>query len=89
MAKTIKLSDIIKLDRLYVEIFSEEDSDYVDWKIVRDNEKSIDKILNKITKDKEEQSKIYDTIVHGFCDNDYVPMCNQLRKLGYTVLEGK
>ena len=50
------------------------------------------KIFRKITEDKEEQRKIYNAIydeIFNYEDCTYKPMCNNLRALGYTVVEGR
>lgn len=89
--KEIKLRDIAKIQYLYVGIFEEEDSEYPDYRIIRNKERAVDRILNCITDDKEEQKRIYECIEHGswnFEDRTFKPICDELRNLGYTILEG-
>lgn len=88
----IKLKDIAKVQRLYVEIFEEEDDDFVDHRKIRPKEMAIDRILNKITPNEEDQKKIYNIIcVQSWNqdDNTYKPICDELRKLNYIIEEGK
>jgi len=88
---TINLFYIAKIQRATMHIFEEQDSDFVDGRVVKANERAIDKWLNKITLDKDEQIKILDIIErNNFNTNDYTykPICDELRALGYTVIEG-
>lgn len=64
------------------------------WDCIIDNdERAIYEILNKYTKDKDEQNKIYSAFLHCQyldCDKDiygYVPrVINRLEKLGYKII---
>jgi len=79
---------IAKIQHLYMDIFEEEDSDYVDYRVIRPKERSIDKMLNSFTKDKEKQKEIYDTIIHYTWNNydmTFRPICNALREKGYEI----
>jgi 5-methylthioribose kinase len=87
--REIKLKDIAKINRLHLEIFSEQDEDYPDYRVIRPKEKAIDKILENITKDKIEQAEIYQAIAsETFNTNDitFKPICDNLRKLGYKII---
>ena len=89
--KEIKLIDIAKIQHWYIEIFSEEDSDYPNYKRIGQFNRHITRVLNSITKDKEEQRKIYDIIVHqswNMKDRTFKPICDDLRMLGYTIIQG-
>ena len=89
MSKEINLIDIAKLQKLYIDIFEEEDCDYPDYRIIRNKEKAVERILNKITNDEEEQRKIYDIIVHeswNMNDRTFKPICDGIRALGYKVI---
>lgn len=84
----IKLRDLVKINHLQMEIFEEEDSDYVDGRVVRSKERAIDRILNKISPNKEVQRIVY-TICnkHLFNTEDitFKPICDDLRSLGYEI----
>ena len=84
----IDLKDIVKLQNLYMEIFEEEDSDYVDRRVVAIKEKAVQRILDKITKEKFNQYEIWHVIQTqswNGTDNTYKPICGRLRKLGYEI----
>lgn len=88
MSKVIKLRDVARINNLYLEIFEEEDNDYVDRRKTSPRYKTIDRILENITKDKEEQKKIYEAITKetfNSLDYSYKPMCDNLRGLGYVI----
>lgn len=85
----IELKDIKKLQHLYMDIFYEEDEDYPNRRIVSNKERAVQRILDKITNNKEIQNNIYNTIIHYTWDNtDYTfkPICDGLRKLGYKIV---
>lgn len=89
MNKIIKMSEIVKITNLWMDIFYEEDSDYPDYRVIKPKEKAIDRILDTITADKEEQSKVYEIITDkNFFAKTYKPICDDLRKLGYAIVEG-
>lgn len=80
---------IARIQYLYMDIFEQEDSDYPDYRVIRPKEKSIDRMLNSFTKDKEKQEEIYKTIIHySWFDTDltFRPMCNALREKGYKII---
>lgn len=85
----IRLKDIIKIQHLEMGIFEEEDSDYVDYRIVRNKERAIYRILAKITSNIEEQEKIRKCIYDGmwnFEDITFKPICDEIKKLGHEVI---
>ena len=85
----INLKDIIKIQHLEMEIFEEEDGFPVDNRIVRNKERAIYNILEKITDDKEKQKEIRYIIYENMWnteDNTFKPICNALRKRGYEVV---
>lgn len=85
----INLKDIIKIQRLEMEIFEEEDGFPVDNRIVKNKERAIYKILNKISSDKNEQDKIRRIIYTGMWnqqDLTFKPICDEIRKAGYEVI---
>jgi len=87
--REIKLVDIAKLQHWYIEVFEEEDSDYPEYRRIAQFNKHIDRVLNEITKDAQEQKKILDIIVHqswNMTDRTFKPICDDLRVLGYTII---
>ena len=90
--KEISMSQIKKIAVLALEVFEEQDNVYPDMRTVRNKERAIQNTLKTISKDEEEQRKIYDAIekeIFNYEDCTYKPMCNNLRALGYTVVEGR
>ncbi|MDK4483575.1 hypothetical protein MVQ26_07345 [Fusobacterium necrophorum] len=88
--KEIYMSQIKSIAILCLEVFEEQDNVYPDMRIVRNKERAIQNTLRKITEDREEQRKIYvaiDKEIFNYEDCTYKPMCNNLKKLGYTVVE--
>lgn len=88
----IDFKDIVKLQRLYIEIFEEEDGYPVDYRVVRNKEKAQQRILDKITDDTILQNKIISAIGSGSwntSDNTYKPICDKLRELGFEIIGGK
>lgn len=91
MSKNILLKDIVKIQHLYIGIFEEEDSDYVDYRVVRNKERAVYRILDKYSSDPEEQKKIYNIIASGSWDTEdytFKTICNRIRELGYEVTGG-
>lgn len=89
-SKIIFLRDIVKLQYYYIEIFEEEDSDFVNYKRVGALYRQVYKILNSITDVEQDKTKIYDIIGHGSWnskDHSFKPICDDIRKLGYKVVE--
>ena len=85
----IDFKDIVKLQRLYIEIFEEEDGYPADYRVVRNKEKPQQRILDKITDDTILQNKIISAIGSGSWnseDNTYKPICDELRSLGFEIL---
>lgn len=88
--KEIYMSQIKKIAILALEVFEEQYNIYPDMRTVRNKERAIQNTLKIISKDQEEQRKIYDAIekeIFNYEDCTYKPMCNNLRNLGYTVVE--
>ena len=89
MSKEINLIDIAKLQKWYTDIFEQEDCDYPDYRVIGQKNRHTQRILNKITPNKEEQRKIYDIIVHeswNMKDRTFKPICDGIRALGYKVI---
>lgn len=86
---TIEFKDVVKLHRLYIEIFEEEDGFPVDYRIVKNKDRAYQRILNKITDDTILQNKIAIAISQGSWnskDNTYKPICDKLRELGFEII---
>lgn len=89
--REIKLYNIAKIQHWYIEIFGEEDSDYPNYRRIANFNRAIDRKLNEITDNKEEQQKIYNIIVYqswNMNDRTFKPICDDLRALGYTIIQG-
>lgn len=88
----IELKDIKKLQHFYIDIFSEEDEDYPDRRIIRNKERAVQKILDKITDRKFNQIEIWKVIQlksWDATDNTFKPICNRLRELGYEIVNNE
>lgn len=89
-SKIIFLRDIAKLQHYYIEIFEEEDSDYVNYARTGQLYRRVNETINKITDIEDDRRKIYDIIGHGSWNNHnktFKPICDEIRKLGYKVVE--
>lgn len=85
----IELKDIKKLQHLYIDIFSEEDEDYPDRRVINNKERAVQRILNKITDKKFNQIEIWKVIQiksWDTTDNTFKPICDRLRNLGYEII---
>ena len=85
----IKLKDIAKLQHLYIEIFTEEDEDYPDRRVISNKERAVQRILDKITDKRFNQIEIWKVIQlksWDDTDNTFKPICNRLRELGYIII---
>lgn len=90
----IDLRDIVKLQRLYIQIFTEEDNESPNRRIIAPKERAVQRILDNITTNKFNQIEIWKVIqlkTWDRSDNTYRPICNRLRELGYEIIneEGK
>ena len=86
----IRFKDIVRIQKLEIGIFEEEDSDYVDRRAVRNKERAIYKRLEKVTNDKNKQNEIRDCIYKNMWNTEdlsYKPICDELRALGYEVID--
>jgi hypothetical protein len=86
----IELKDIVKLQHLYIEIFTEEDEDYPDRRVIRAKEKAVQRILDKITNNRFNQGEIWKVIqLKSWDSNDktFKPICDRLRELGYKIVK--
>lgn len=85
----IELKDIVKLQHLHIDIFTEEDEDYPNKKIISNKERAVQRILDKITDKRFNQFEIWKVIqVKSWdtTDDTYRPICNRLRELGYEII---
>ena len=85
----LELKDIVKLQRLYIDIFTEEDEDYPNRRIINNKERAAQKILDKITDKKYNQIEIWKVIQiksWDTTDNTFKPICNRLRELEYEII---
>lgn len=85
----IELKDIKKLQHLYIDIFSEEDEDYPDRRVINNKERAVQRILDRITNKKFNQIEIWKVIQiksWDTADNTFKPICDRLRKLGYEII---
>lgn len=80
---------IVKLQAATIRKFAAEDSDYPDCRAIKANERAIQKWLDKITDDTDEQRQILDVIERGnwnMEDTTFKPIFDELRVLGYEVV---
>lgn len=90
--KKIQLRQVKKIFDLLFQIFEENDCDFPDRRVIKNKEKAINNILDKITKDKKERELILDNIekeMFNTKDYTYKPICDNLRCLGYTIIQGE
>nr|DAL21484.1 MAG TPA_asm: hypothetical protein [Caudoviricetes sp.] len=83
----IKLKDIVKLQHLYIDIFSEEDEDYPDNRVINNKERAVQRILDRITDKKFNQIEIWKVIQiksWDTTDNTFKPICDRLRNRRYS-----
>lgn len=84
--KYIKLKDVLNIEKLAMEIFEEEDNDYVDRRKLVPKEKAINKILSNITNDIYTQNEIYRVLTKGIPFNVIVLYLEeQLNSIGYGI----
>lgn len=80
---------LVKLQAATIRKFAAEDSDYPDCRAIRANERAIQKWLDKITDNADEQRRILDVIERGnwnMEDTTFKPIFDELRALGYEVV---
>lgn len=89
--REIKFSWLVKLQYATIRHFEALDEDYPDGRVVAIYERTIQYWLNKMTADKKEQDKILEMVDQNnwnTLDNSYKCMCDKLREMGFTILEG-
>lgn len=80
---------LVKLLAATIRKFAAEDSDYPDCRAIRANERAIQKWLDKITDNADEQRQILEVIEHGnwnMKDTTFKPIFDELRSLGYEIV---
>lgn len=90
--KQIKFYYIVKIQHATIRRFEAEDDAYPEGRVISANNRAIQHYLDKITTDKAEQRKILDIIERqnwNMEDSSFKPICDELRALGYEILEGK
>lgn len=89
--KRINAYDVVKLQAATIRKFAAEDCDFPDGRAIRANERAIQKWLDKITDDTDEQRQILDIVEHGnwnMEDTTFKPIFDELRALGYEIVFG-
>lgn len=80
---------IVKIQAATMRLFDALDDDYPNWRAIRANERAIQKWLDKITDDTDEQRQILDIVEHGnwnMEDTTFKPIFDELRALGYKIV---
>lgn len=87
--KKICAGYIVKIQAATMRLFDAMDDDCPNWRAIRANERAIQKWLDKITDNADEQRQILDVIEHGnwnMEDTTFKPIFDELRALGYEVV---
>lgn len=90
--KQICAGYIVKIQAATIRKFAAEDCDFPDGRAIRANERAIQKWLDKITDNTDEQRQILDVIERGnwnMKDTTFKPIFDELRALGYGIEEEK
>lgn len=91
MAKEIKMSCIAKLQRATMRLFGVLDDEYFDGRAKSANERAIQHYLSHMTDNIDEQRKIHEIVERNNWntkDLTYKPICDELRAMGFKILEG-
>ena len=83
---------IVKIQAATMRLFDALDDNYPNWRAIRANERAIQKWLDKITDNADEQRQILDVIEHGnwnMKDTTFKPIFDELRALGYEIVNEK
>lgn len=87
--KQIYAGYIVKLQAATMRLFDALDDSHPNWRAIRANERAIQKWLDKITDNADEQRQILDIVEHGnwnMEDTTFKPIYDELRALGYEVV---
>ena len=90
--KKIYSGYIVKIQAATMRLFDALDDDCPNWRAIRANERAIQKWLDKITDNADEQRQILDIVEHGnwnMEDTTFKPIFDELRALGYEIKEEK
>ena len=88
--KKIYAGYIMKIQAATMRLFDALDDNYPNWRAIRANERAIQKWLDKITDNVDEQRQILEVIEHGnwnMKDTTFKPIFDELRALGYEIEE--
>lgn len=80
---------IVKLQAATMRLFDALDDNYPNWRAIRANERAIQKWLDKITDNVDEQRQILNIVERGnwnIEDTTFKPIFDELRALGYEVV---
>ncbi len=83
---------IVKLQAATMRLFDALDDNYPNWRAIRANERAIQKWLDKITDNADEQRQILDIVEcenWNMEDTTFKPIFDKLRALGYEIEEEK
>ena len=83
---------IVKLQAATMRLFDALDDNYPNWRAIRANERAIQKWLDKITDNADEQRQILDIVEcenWNMEDTTFKPIFDKLRALGYEIAEEK
>lgn len=89
--RQIYVEYLVKLQAATMRLFDALDDNYPNWRAIRANERAIQKWLDKITDNADEQHQILDIVEcenWNMEDTTFKPICDGLRKLGYEIVEG-
>ena len=87
MSKTIDFQILAKVIRDLDRIFDADMEDYPDYRIIRANERAIDRWFEKMGADDQMKRDIYDT--HVRFDPTYKAQCDRLRAKGYIIVNNQ
>ena len=90
--KQINAYYIVKIQAATMRLFDALDDDCPNWRAIRANERAIQKWLDKITDNADEQRQILDIVESGnwnMEDTTFKPIFDELRALGYEIEEKK
>lgn len=89
MNKIIKMSQIKKLTSIIESILYEQITLKPDGRVIANKERALENTLNKITTDIKKQIEIEQTIYNILSSESktYKAICDDLKKLGYTIIE--
>ena len=86
--KKIYAGHIVKIQAATMRLFDAMDDDHPNWRAIRANERAIQKWLDMITDNADEQRQILEVIEHGnwnMKDTTFKPIFDELRALGYEI----